>query len=131
MSKLTRQFVAVLMLLWLPLSGAGALAATISMQAQQGDCHEAAMTQMQHDGMEAHGQHHVDDAAMQHDQADSEQGASCNACGVCHLAGSGYLAVPGVDGIGAPAPARTVTPYDVAFRSTTFTPLLPPPLVRA
>lgn len=131
MSKLTRQFVAVLMLLWLPLSGAAASAATIAMQAQRGDCHEAAMTQMQYDDMDVHGHHHVADAGMQQEQPADAPGSSCNACGVCHLAGSGFLAVPGADPVTAQAAEHPATPYLWAFRSATFTPLLPPPLACA
>lgn len=127
MSKLTRQFVAVLMLLWLPLSGAGALAATISMQAQQGSCHQAAM---QLDDMDMH--HHdampdVSDHSASHDESNT----SCNDCGVCHLACSGYLAVPGLAAMDMPQAVAATTPYTVSFHSVTSIPLLPPPLVRA
>jgi len=131
MSNLSRKFVAVLMLLWLPLSGGSALAATLAMQAQQGSCHQAAM---QHD--EDMSMHHHDaamDQAASHDQpaTQDQTDSSCNACGVCHLACSGYLAVPG---LAAPDMQQAVvvsTPYTVSFHSVTSTPLVPPPLVRA
>jgi hypothetical protein len=132
MSRLSRKFVAVLMLLWLPLFSGSALAATVSMQAQRGACHEAAMQEMHHADAGDHRHHHAEASAVQdqtasHDQADT----SCNACGVCHLASSGYLAEPGVADVAAQAAAQPVTPYLVSFHSITSTPLVPPPLACA
>lgn len=129
MSKLTRKFVAVLMLLWLPLSGGSALAASLAMQVQQGSCHQAAM---QHEDMSMH--HHdaaMDQAAMHDHSAPQDQAdSSCNACGVCHLACSGYLAVPGFAAPDMPQVVAATTPFIVSFHSITSTPLVPPPLVR-
>ncbi|HZW24179.1 MAG TPA: DUF2946 family protein [Gallionella sp.] len=128
MSNLSRKFVAVLMLLWLPLSGGSALAASLAMQAQQGSCHQAAM---QHD--EDMSMHHHDampampDHSVSHDQSNT----SCNDCGICHLACSGYLAVPGLAAMDMPQAVATTTPYTVSFHSVTSVPLVPPPLVRA
>lgn len=131
MSKLTRKFVAVLMLLWLPLSGASAFAATISMQMQRGAGHEAAMQEMQHADAGEH-QHHCGTSDMQDQAGTQEHGDStCNACGVCHLACSGYLAVPAVAAPEGQASAPLAAPYRVSFHSVVFTPLLPPPLARA
>jgi hypothetical protein len=129
MSRLTRKFVAVLMLLWLPLSGASALAATVAMQSQQGACHEAAMPEMHHAEAGEHQHHHADAPAAQDRTASDDQG--CNACGVCHLACSGYLAVPAVAAPEGQASAPLAAPYRVSFHSVVFTPLLPPPLARA
>ncbi|WP_212785091.1 DUF2946 family protein [Ferrigenium kumadai] len=130
MSRLSRKLVAVLMLLWLPLSGGSALAATVSMQAQSGACHEAAMQEMHHADAGDH-QHHHDAPAAQDQNASNDQDSSCNACGVCHLACSGYLAVPAAVPPGIQASAQPATPYLVVFDSITSVPLLPPPLVRA
>lgn len=60
-----------------------------------------------------------------------EHSPSCQDCGVCHLACTGYLTVPGLAMAAAPATAREITPYLVVFNSVTSAPLLPPPLVRA
>src|SRR5512146_2266906 len=56
MTRSARKFVAVIMLLWLPLFSGSALAATISMQMPQGSCHEAASSQTM-PGMDM-GEHH-------------------------------------------------------------------------
>ncbi len=129
MSQLSRKFVAVLMLLWLPLSSGSALAATISMQLAQG--HEAAASQAMPDmdmsmDMGEHCQHHGEMPAT----AD-EHGPSCNTCGVCHLACTGYLAVPAVAMVAVQSAARESTPYLLVFHSFTSAPLVPPPLPRA
>ena len=132
MSRLSRKFVAVLMLLWLPLFSGAALAASVSMQAQRCACHEAGMQEMHHQDTDIQ-QHHqaelsgAQDQSASHDQQDS----SCNACGVCHLACSGYLAVPSMAAVAAHVTALTTTPYLVSFHSITSTPLVPPPLARA
>ena len=127
MSKLTRKFIAVLMLLWLPLSSGSALAASISMQLQRGGCSEtAAMQSMAHEDMAAHHQHH-EQAPATTDTQDS----ACNDCGVCHLACTGYLAVPSVEMVAAQTAALESTPYLVDFHSHTSAPLVPPPLVHA
>ncbi|HLP97382.1 MAG TPA: DUF2946 family protein [Sideroxyarcus sp.] len=125
MSRLYRKTVAVLMLLWLPLSGGSALAATISMQLQQGGCHEMTAA-MSHDDMGEHHQHHGDMSA-----AADEQTPSCNACGICHLACAGYLAVPGSATVAAQPAALEATPYLLSYISVSSAPLVPPPLVRA
>lgn len=134
MSNLTRKFVAVLMLLWLPLSGGSALAATLAMQAQQGSCHQAAVQpdDMPMDDMDMHSHHdEVMDASHDHSAMQDQSDPSCNTCGVCHLAGSGYLAMPDLAARGIPQAVVTETPYTVSFRSITSTPLVPPPLARA
>jgi hypothetical protein len=127
MNRLTRKFIAVLMLLWLPISTGSALAASVSMQLPQADCHKAAAMQaMSHDDM---GMHHMHHGAMPA-PADRHE-PSCNSCGVCHLACTGYLAVPGVTTAAVQTASRETTPYLVFFQSVTSVPLLPPPLVRA
>ncbi|TAJ79324.1 MAG: DUF2946 domain-containing protein [Gallionellaceae bacterium] len=126
MSHLTRKFVAVLMLLWLPLFTGSVLAAAVSMQMPQSGCHEAAASQaVAHDDMEQH-HHHPQEAPTQ-----DEHSSSCSACGVCHLACTGYLSVASAAIVSLQTTSREVTPYLVAFSSVTSTPPLPPPLVRA
>lgn len=119
----SRKFIAVLMLLWLPVFTGSALAASVSMSLPQSGCHDTAMS---HEGMSMDmGEHQ-----MHHDEMPSPAGEH-STCGVCHLACTGYLTVPGLVMSAVPATAREVTPYLVAFTSVTFTPLLPPPLARA
>lgn len=127
MFRSSRKFIALLMLLWLPLSSGSALAATVSMQMPQGKCHEAVMSQaMSHENMGEHHQHHGKMPATT-----DEHSPSCSACGVCHLACTGYLAVPGVELVAVQTTAREITPYLVVFHSFTSVPLVPPPLARA
>ncbi len=115
------------MLLWLPLFSGSAMAATISMQMPQGSCHDAAASQTMSDmDMGEHHQHHGEMPATT-----DEHSPSCSACGVCHLACTGYLAVPGVGLAAVQATVRENTPYLVVFHSFTSAPLVPPPLVRA
>lgn len=125
MSHLSRKLVAVFMLLWLPLFSGSALAASVSMQLQRG-YHEAAVQAMAHEEMS--GCHQHNDAQP---VAADEQTPACSACGLCHLACTGYLAVPGAELVAVQTAAREVTPYLVVFHSFTSAPLVPPPLVRA
>src|SRR5512135_792435 len=126
MSRPFRKFVAVLMLLWLPLFSGSALAATVRMQMQHGGCHEVVAAQMEHCHMAGHHQHHAKPAAP----AD-HHGPACDTCEVCHLVVTGYLAVVEIAPVAVSGAARDVTPYLVAFESFTSAPLVPPPLTRA
>jgi hypothetical protein len=126
MSRLTRKFVAVLMLLWLPIFTGSALAASVSMQLQRGTCHEAtAPTAMSHADMGDHHQHHSE-APTVADQQDT----SCSACGICHLACTGYLVAPSGKTAAEQAASLESTPFLVVFSSFTSAPLDPPPLAR-
>lgn len=70
------------------------------------------------------GAHHLSGAADEHN-------STCDTCAVCHLACTGYLAVPGVGMTPEQAlAAHGITPYLLAFYSLTSAPLLPPPLAR-
>lgn len=127
MFRSSRKFIAVLLLMWLPLFSGSALAATVSMQMQQGKSREAASAQMMsHAGMAGHHQ----SPCKMHAAAD-EHRSSCDVCGVCHLACTGYLAVPAMEMIPVQTAASEITPYLVAFDSLVSAPLVPPPLVRA
>lgn len=115
-----QKFIAVLMLLWLPLSGGSALAAAINMQAQHSDCHEMVMQDMQHDT-----------AAQCHSSMPSHDShGTCSSCGLCHLACSACMDAPPAASLTLQSPAQEHTPYLVSFSSTTTAPLLPPPLAR-
>jgi hypothetical protein len=120
MLRSCRKLIAVLMLMWLPIFTGSALAASISMQLPHGGCNDAAMSETM--DMGEHPMHHDEMPAPAGDQS---------TCGVCHLACTGYLAVPGADMPAVQTAAREATPYLVVFDSVTSTPLLPPPLVRA
>jgi len=124
MSYHTKKLIAILMMLWLPLFSGAALASSITMQIPQSTCHEM----MNDDGMMS-GEMVMDDSAM-FNTADQDD-TNCHACGICHLACAGYLAVPSLQIIPLQNPAQVFTTYLVAFRSLSFAPLLPPPLVRA
>lgn len=131
MSRLSQKFVAVLMLLWLPIFTGNALAATIAMQLQRGSCHTAVamqsmpdMDMMDRDMSE----HHAHDAVAP--VTADEQTPSCSACGICHLACTGYLAVPNAPWVAPQTATREATPYLVYFVSFSSAPLDPPPLAR-
>jgi hypothetical protein len=127
MNRSSRKLIAVLMLLWLPLFSTNALAAALSMQLQQGGCHEAAAMQtMSHADMGEHHMHHGAPTS----EAD-EHSPICSDCGFCQVAGSGYLAVADTQLLAPQTAARATTPYLVTFHSVTSAPLVPPPLVRA
>jgi len=79
-----------------------------------------------HEDMTAHRQHHEQTPAV----ADTQDN-TCNDCGVCHLACTGYLAVPSTEVVAAQATELETTPYLVVFHSYTSAPLVPPPLARA
>jgi len=126
----TRKFIAIIMLLWLPIFTGSALAASVSMQLQQGECHDAAMS---HEAMSMDMNMDMANMSMdEHQQVPAgNHSPSCNDCGVCHLACTGYLAVPSVSVADVQTAARENTPYLLVFNSVSSVPLLPPPLVRA
>jgi hypothetical protein len=134
MNRSVKKFIAVIMLLWLPVFTGSALAASISMQLPQGECHEAAMS---HEAMnmDMTMDMNMDMANMNMDEHQpvpaGEHSPSCQDCGVCHLACTGYLAVSSVSMAHVQTAALEITPYLVVFNSVTSVPLLPPPLVRA
>jgi hypothetical protein len=129
MTRSARKFIAVFMLLWLPVFTGSALAASVSMQLPQGECHDAAMS---HEGMSMDMAMDMANMSMdEHQPVPAEHSPSCTDCGICHLACTGYLTVPSVAITAVQTTAREITPYLVVFNSVTSVPLLPPPLVRA
>ena len=128
MSKQIRKFIAVFMLLWLPLSSGSALAASLAMQLQQGECHESSeMMSMSHDDMMSHDMMQHDHEAM---QVSDEGDSGCTSCGVCHLACTAYLDTPVVAmQLSAPA-SQAVSSISETFVSHLSAPLDPPPLAR-
>lgn len=140
MSQSARKFIAVLLALWLPFFSGSVLAASVSMQLSAGQMQQShadiadmampdIMPDMQHgDGCE---HHTVSSATQDHGATQHHHGTSCNACGVCHLACSGYLAVSALSGLTVQQPGALLAVYLLSFDSITNIPLLPPPLVRA
>lgn len=126
MSRTVRKFIAVLLAVWLPLFSGGVLAESLSMQLQRGSCHEA----VQNAVADEHTHHPLAPAAV-HDQSADQHGSSCNACGVCHLACSSYLAGSDLSGLAVQRAVIPVVSYLLSFHSITSIPLLPPPLARA
>jgi Protein of unknown function (DUF2946) len=121
MSRTSRKFLAVLMLLWLPVFTGSTLASSVSMQLAQSKCHGAAAPQMA--GMSMNGNHHMDQC--------NSPAPNHNGCGVCQLACSDYVGITGVTVPQPPMTAREITPYVLAYTSISIVPLLPPPLARA
>ncbi|HET7831611.1 MAG TPA: hypothetical protein VFK88_01470 [Gallionella sp.] len=138
MFRLFRQFVALLLTIWLPLFSGNALAVSIVMQAQ-GSCCPAGTAQLaelhahhagaQHDQPAAH-QDRTDEACDQHSSQHVQHSSSCSNCGTCHLAGSGYLAAAAVEVAEAQSPAQSFRAIPTRFQSAIPTLLDPPPLAR-
>lgn len=131
-----RKFIAILMLLWLPIFTGNALAASLAMQMAQGECHEASAPMLDDSDMSAMdmremdmGEHHHADASAP--IANAEQDSTCSGCAVCHLACTGYLSVPSIALLTPIVTPTEKTPYLAAFSSVSSAPLDPPPLARA
>lgn len=135
MLRLPRKFVAVLLAVWLPLFSGNALAASIGMQANSGDCDvmQQVSPPSQHDSASHQHMHHHQLAANQEQQNNPhhQQHSSCNNCGVCLLACSGYLAAVTINVADAQPAAQSFTLSTTQFQSFTSAPLDPPPLALA
>lgn len=128
MSLRTRKLIALFLLLWLPLFGASAVAESLAMQLQRGDCHESSemMMSMSHDDMMDHGMMHHE--AMQTN--DTDDGA-CSSCAICHIASTAFLGAPIVAMQSIEAGSQPVAYIPEHFVSHQSAPLDPPPLVAA
>ncbi|MBA3024024.1 MAG: DUF2946 domain-containing protein [Gammaproteobacteria bacterium] len=128
MSVRSRKFIALILLLWLPLFSASAVAESLAMQMQRGDCHESSemMMSMSHDDMMDHGM-------MQHEtmQASNEEESSCTSCAICHVACSAFLDAPVVAMELFETGSQPVRSTPETFVSHLSAPLDPPPLVAA
>jgi hypothetical protein len=91
------------------------------MQLAQSKCHDASATQMA--GMDMDGKHQTD--------ACNTPAPDHNGCGVCQLACGDYVGIISATVPPLPIAARALTPYVLAYTSTSIVPLLPPPLARA
>jgi len=146
MSNSARKFIAVLLALWLPLFSGSVMAASVSMQYHSGQHNSEQLHSGQMDSVQSHddadqsvAMQHGDNCEQQlfsasdtqhHAASHDQQDHKCTACGVCHLACSGYLAVSDLSGLTQHQPEVTVAVYLLSFNSTTSLPLLPPPLAR-
>jgi len=135
MISLARKFVAVLLAVWLPLFSGNALAVSMVMQTKGGDCDVVQLVSPPSQHVPDLHMHmsHVQPVANEHHSADQHdsQGSSCNNCGVCHIACSGYLAAVTVEVAGIQLTTRAYTPSSSQFQSHTSAPLDPPPLALA
>ncbi|NCN88662.1 MAG: DUF2946 domain-containing protein [Gallionella sp.] len=122
MSRSARKLIALFMLLWLPLSGGNAPAASLAMQLPNGSCHEAAA--MSH---QATGEH---PAAHDNHAAQDMPSTPCAACGICHLACSGFILPQFKLAVLVAPSALIVTFTPEIFISHVSAPLVPPPLAR-
>ena len=125
MSMRSRKFIAVLLLLWLPLFSAIAVAESLAMQLQRGDCHEPAemMMTMSHDDMMDHGMMHHE--AM---QSSEDDGSSCTSCAICHVACSAFVDAPVMAMQLIETGSQPVRSIPETFVSHLSAPLDPPPL---
>lgn len=113
------------MLLWLPLSTGSALAASVSMQMQSGECHKVvASHEVTHNHADAHDRH-LDTVAAE------VPAPACTDCGICHLACAAYVSVPALTPPEIRITSGIVSNSLEIFASVTTLPLLPPPLVHA
>ena len=134
MFRSSRKFVAVLLAFWFPLFSGNALAVSVAMQSQQGECQTVVVPQGEH---QAAATHHAQLANpdlpiphhQQHNQPD-QQDSSCKTCGVCHLACTGYMATAAIKMAADQPSALPFAPALPQFQSFTSAPLDPPPLAR-
>ncbi len=144
MSQISRKIIAALLALWLPLFSGSVLAASISMQFHAGQLNSEkihseqtvndayldiavpnAQQTIQHgDSCEQQSVGFSDTHTSSHDHHDNK----CTACGICHLACSGYLAVSDLSGLTQQQLEAPEAIYLLSFNSITSPFLLPPPL---
>ena len=108
------------MLLWFPLAGSSALAASVSMQVQHGNAAEMAAMDMEAGDM----------SGCDLDQTLPDGKTFHNSCSNCQLACCACIA-PAVAALPLPhLPSQEYQPLLVSFESFNSAPLLPPPLAR-
>ena len=126
MKHLPKKWIAVLMALWLPLFAGNALAISC------GDCDESLWASS--DVHQAHAAGPISHLAQtgymsqcdhQHDQFNHK------GCGFCTFSCSGHMtAIDSMEIAAVVFGPSSFAPGTVQFQSTTFAPLLPPPLAR-
>ena len=134
MFSFSRQFVAVLLTIWLPLFSGNVLAVSIIMQAKGGDCHTAMKANVAKNGASTHQyMQHADHLTQQsqHDHQSGQQHSAHKDCGVCQLACCGYMATVAADVAKIKLPSQLFTSAITQFQSATLPTLVPPPLASA
>ena len=136
MSHSLRKFIAILMLLWLPLFSGNVLAVSVVMQTMD-DGHQGTVAQQgePHMHCSATVQQHAQHArlAVAQDQSADHQDQQSSAhenCGTCHFACGGYMATASIKVMDAQPLVRLFTTPSPQFQSITLIPLDPPPLAR-
>ncbi|MBI3480883.1 MAG: DUF2946 domain-containing protein [Nitrosomonadales bacterium] len=132
----SKKIVAVFLAIWLPLFSGNALAASVAMQTQNGDCHAMAVpASVQHPHHATIHQHtHDTQLAMIQDHAagaQDQQDSSQHNCGVCHQAYCGYMAAIAIAIAEIQPMANSFELSLPQFQSITLSSLDPPPIVRA
>ena len=133
-----KQFIAVLMAIWLPLFSVSAMAASIPMQITNGDCHPVVAKANEHvlvhdTVLHHHSTLHDDQAASGPGHAtgqQDQQNSSCKDCSVCHFACSGYMVAAAIDATETLLSSQKYHASPVSFQSYNSAPLEPPPLSR-
>ncbi len=136
-----RQFIAVLLAIWLPLFSGNALAASIAMQFMGAGCHVAQPGITQSGAQHSHHGSSMDqhmqfaDQSAGHQEQQNQQydqpNLSHKNCGACQLACCGYLVTVTIEVAETRPLALSFTPSSTQFQSVVTTPLDPPPLARA
>ena len=102
-----KRIIALILAVWLPLFSGNALAVALSMETT----------------CQMHAMHGQGTSAV-----NQEAGMSCHACGFCHLAATGYLAVSHAMPASPDLLSMADSPNPSAFSSISSPPLVPPPL---
>jgi hypothetical protein len=128
-----RKFIAVMLVIWLPVLSGNALASSVAMQAMGSDCHLAGVQLRENSSQQLSAAQHHDQLAASHshetDQHD-QQDSSCKNCGVCHFACSGFLATLSLPETKNRLLIPGYTIFSRDFQSFTSAPPNPPPLAR-
>lgn len=131
----TRKFIAVLLAIWLPLFSGSALAESVAMQSNGGDCHAIVTQEDEHRSHLASNAHeHQAQLAVNPDMPSGHQDHSNSSCknhSICHFASCGYVANSVLMTVTEQQPDRAFTPYLVTLRTLTLPLFDPPPLARA
>ncbi len=128
MLNLFKKFIVVLIAIWLPLFAGNALAVSVSMQLIAGGSHEVQVREVK--------QHHSDEVVTPHSapplveyMAEGDCGDHYAGCSsVCAFACTAYAVTVNVEVAKITSSVQSPMSVSLQFISTTFKPLLPPPL---
>jgi hypothetical protein len=128
-----RKFIAVMLVIWLPVLSSNALASSVAMQATGSDCHLAGVQLKENSPQQLSASHQHDQLAASHSHETdqhNQQDSSCKNCGVCHFACSGFLATLSLTVTKNQLLIPGYTLFSTDFQSFTSAPPNPPPLAR-